>query len=329
MANAVREVDDQADRHPDNESHLRIEWQAVNHVATDEHTQNRYEWDQRGPEGPRNVRTLIAEHHYAEANDHESEQSTNGHELTQQRDGEEAGNSSGHDASDDGGDVWRLKSRMDLAEDRRQQSIARHREKDARLAHEHYEDHRGESRDCTDVDEKPKPAQRRTGLLDRHEHRVGNIQLGVVGHARHHQRHQDVQHRADAKRRQDPDRHVALRILRFLSSGRYRVEADVGEEHHTSRPHDARPAVVTEFPGGVGRNEGMPVRRVHVHEAETNHEEYDRQLHEYDDVVESRRLLDADHEQCGHQSDEHNRRDVDDAMSENVFRRVAGLAGHQ
>ncbi len=67
---------------------------------------------------------------------------------------------------------------------------------------------------------------------------------------------------------------------------RYGVESYVGEEDNRRASHNAAPAVVTvPLTGG---NERMPIGRVHVHEAKSDHEEYDRDLENYDEVVEAR-----------------------------------------
>ena len=71
---------------------------------------------------------------------------------------------------------------------------------------------------------------------------------------------EDVQMTSAAE---DADRHVALRILRFLRGGRHRVEADVGEED------DAAPRSMPLQPNSpnspvFGGMNGMPVRGVDV-----------------------------------------------------------------
>ena len=72
------------------------------------------------------------------------------------------------------------------------------------------------------------------------------------------------------ERSEDADRHVALRILRFLRRRDHRIEADEGEEDDACRAKDAAPAecVTPKWPV-FGRNERVPVRRVDVHAADT------------------------------------------------------------
>src|SRR6202040_1015218 len=124
--------------------------------------------------------------------------------------------------------------------------------------------------------------ERRTGLLDGDEHRMRNIELPIGGESRHHERHQDVEHRTDRQRSENSYGHVSLRILGLLRRRRNGVEPDVGEEDNRRAANDAAPAVTT-VPFSRG-NERMPIGGVHVHEAESDHEKYDRDLEDYDEV---------------------------------------------
>src|SRR4051812_25567129 len=131
VLDAVEEVDEQAERHPDHEPGPRVLWQPVHHVAANQNAENWYDRHERRTEWTRNIRPLVPEHHHAEADDHECEQRPDRYELAQKTDREEASNRRRDDAGNDGGDVRRLEARMDLAENRRKQAIARHREEDA------------------------------------------------------------------------------------------------------------------------------------------------------------------------------------------------------
>ena len=64
--------------------------------------------------------------------------------------GKKPGDERGDDSRDDRRDVRRLELRVHLAEDRREQTVARHRVEDARLAHEHHEHDRRETGDGAD-----------------------------------------------------------------------------------------------------------------------------------------------------------------------------------
>src|ERR1700682_334715 len=172
---------------------------------------------------------------------------------------------------------------MTLSEHRWEESVTRHRKEDSRLPHEHDEHDRSKAGDCTDVDDRPQPGECRASLLYCDEHRVRNVEFLVRSKSRHDEGHQDVEHRAYRQRSENSYGHVSLRILGLLRRRRYGVEPYVGEEDNGRAPHDAAPAVVTvPLTGG---NERMPVGRVHVHEAKSDHKKYDGDLENYDEVV--------------------------------------------
>ena len=84
------------------------------------------------------------------------------------------------------------------------------------------------------------------------------------------------------ERAEDADRHVALRIARFLRRGRDGVESDVSEEHNAGRAENAQqPAVVVRdsLRGGVRRrrrNERRVIRRIDELPADADEEQHDR-----------------------------------------------------
>ena len=110
---------------------------------------------------------------------------------------------------------------------------------------------------------RPEPGQPRPAALIAHRDRVGHVELGVLHDAGEHQRHDDVEHRADGERAEDADRHVALRVLGLLRRGGDRVEPDVGEEHDARAARPCRSSRMLAR-AGVGRNERLPVGRVDV-----------------------------------------------------------------
>src|SRR6185312_15550025 len=93
---------------------------------------------------------------------------------------------------------------------------------------------------------------------------------------------------------ENADRHVALRISSLLGGCGYRVEPDVREEDHACAADHAAPPINARLTRRIGWNERVPVRRIHEREPDADHEKDDRNLHEDDEVVESRRLFDAD-----------------------------------
>jgi len=82
-----------------------------------------------------------------------------------------------------------------------------------------------------------------------------------MGQARHHARHQDIEHGADRETAQYADGHAALRILGFLRDGRHAIEADIGEKDDAEALQDAAPAELAKVPR-VLRYVREPVVRV-------------------------------------------------------------------
>ena len=130
------------------------------------------------------------------------------------------------------------------------------------------------------------------------------IEAAVVDQAGKYQRNQDVQDGANYQRAKDPDRHIALRVARFLGGGRDGVKADIGKEN---RRRAGRDASNTKHPGPLrGRNEGMPVtpgefRMVEEESApEKQKDAHDGQLDDHDRRVEIGRFLDPDDQHRGH-----------------------------
>ena len=199
-------------------------------------------------------------------------------------------------------------------------------------AHEHDQEHAGDSRHRTRGDEPRRGAE---ATLAQHEGH-GRVQearafgLGhdggagqhvgvraVVGHgdhAREDRGHRDVEHGTDDEGGDDADGQVTLGVLGFLGGGAHRVEADVAEEHHRGRPHRPGPAV---------GEEGLPVRGLHVLDAHHDEEQDHDALDGHHEGVEARALPHPDHEQDHDQQDDDHRREVDEGAVEG-----AGGGGH-
>ena len=124
----------------------------------------------------------------------------------------EAGDDGDDDAGDDRRDVGRAELRVHLADAGRQQAVAAHREEDARLAHEHDEQHAGDAGDGAGRDEAGRPVLLMTAqrVADR---RVEELRVVLELHDRD-DAAQDagddqVEQRADDQRGDDADRQVA------------------------------------------------------------------------------------------------------------------------
>ncbi|KAG1250199.1 hypothetical protein G6F65_018831 [Rhizopus arrhizus] len=144
----------------------------------------------------------------------------------------------------------------------------------------------------------------------RGHHRLVGAQQLVRHQAGHHSGHGDVQHGADRQRQHHADRHVALRVLRFLRRHRHRLEADVGEEHHRRAAQHAFHAVLAG--AFVGGNERGPVAGVDVLPADPD-DQHDQAGLEHDHRhVHRRGLADADVAQPGQQQYQRGGRQVGD-----------------
>ena len=89
-------------------------------------------------------------------------------------DRKQARNNRGHDAGENRGDIGRLELRMDRGKHFRQEPVARHGEKDPRLAHEQDQNHRAQSPDGADLDERPEPRKARSRRVHGNGDGVGN-----------------------------------------------------------------------------------------------------------------------------------------------------------
>ena len=136
--------------------------------------------------------------------------------------------------------------------------------------------------------------------------------VAVRDHAGEDRGDDGVDDRADDQRADDADRHVALRILRLLRRRRDGVEADVGEEDDRRAGGDAVEAV---------RRERVPVRRLHVLEADEDEEAEHDELDGHHPEVEAGRLADAPHQHDRDQRDDAEGQDVEDDRDAEDVRR--------
>ncbi len=190
--------------------------------------------------------------------DDEREQRADAGHLAEDLNRDEAGHDGHDDAGDHRGDVGRAEPGVHLADAGGQQLVAAHREEDARLAHEHDEQHAGDAGDGAGrhqaggpvlVDDAQRVADRRIQELDVVlvlDHRQDAAQDG---------RDRQVQHGADDQGSDDADRQVPARVLGLLGRRRDGVEADIGEEDDRGPRRDARESI---------RHERMPVLRLDV-----------------------------------------------------------------
>jgi len=125
---------------------------------------------------------------------------------------------------------------MDLAEDRRKQSVAGHGEPDARLAELIDEQGGDHAHHGSDEHDEPDPVQRVAAGHEGEFFKGVYYGCGVVDHRlpRHEAGEADgdsqVEHGTNDESRDDADGQVTLGLFALLGGGGDRVKADVGEE---------------------------------------------------------------------------------------------------
>ena len=194
---------------------------------------------------------------------------------------------------------------MDARGDGRQQTIARHGIKNSRLAEHHHQDHRSQAEDDADLEDRRKETH--ADGVDPDGDRIRHVELVVRHNPGQHEADRDIEHRAYRQRAENPDRHVALRVLGFLRGGRNGVEPDIGEEHHRGAAQNAaQPELAL---ANVWRNEiarrvcrGHPMRRAHERCGDGDEHQNNDELDGDDHHVGSRRLTHPDNE---HRRDRH------------------------
>src|SRR5437868_1324413 len=133
VAGAVEPIDDKADDRPNGQPQPGVERQEHHHETAHEDAERAHGPDQRRPERALHVWALYAQHHHADADDDEGEKRADGHELAQDIERQNARAQRAEGARDERAAPRRLEARVDLAEQRRDHPVLRHRVKDARL----------------------------------------------------------------------------------------------------------------------------------------------------------------------------------------------------
>ena len=152
---------------PDEEPEPSLDRQAEHESAAKKHAEERKHWNERHPKRSRPVRILFAQHDDAGTNQSEGEEGPNIREVGQRTDVGQHRDTADEDARPDGGDVRGAKARVDPGKILRQQSVARHRHEDARLAELKDEQHRGESGQRSRADQRLRPGLPRKGRCHR------------------------------------------------------------------------------------------------------------------------------------------------------------------
>src|ERR1043165_7285282 len=148
-------------------------------------------------------------------------------------------------------------------------------------------------------------------MIGRNGDGIGNVKLGVWHAASRNRRNQNVEDGTDEQRSNDGNRHVFLRISRFLSRRAYGIETDIGEKHNPRTGHDSAPA---EMPVSARWwNERMPVRSSNGVRSSHDKEQYHDDFHEHDKIIEVGRFFNPDDEQRCYESNDDYGRQVENA----------------
>ncbi len=141
---SVEPVDEDADVEPDEEADPCDHGKAQHQVQARHDAKDRDDGSARHAERTVRLGPLVAQHQHGRAHDDEREQRPDARHLAHDLDLGEARHDGDDDARDDRRDVGSAESRVNLADAARQQAVTAHGEEDARLAHEHHEQHAGD-----------------------------------------------------------------------------------------------------------------------------------------------------------------------------------------
>ena len=202
-----------------------------------------------------------------------------------------------------------------------EQAVPGHGEEHAGAAQHHDQQHGRDAGHACGGDEALGPAH--AVLLEGGGDGGVDVQLVELDHAGEHGHHGDVEHGADQQGDDDADGDVPLGVLGLLGVGRYRIEADVGEEDDgcarhgadggTAAVHHARHPVTEEADAGPAEGgEGMPVGGVDEEGAHGDDEEDGGHLDGHHDPVEGGAFLNAFHQDGGDDGHDDERGQVHD-----------------
>ena len=260
MAAAVEEVDQQADDQPDEQPRPRFRCRGgTSGTAPSEPPSGAVNQTQGVLNGRWRLGSRIRRIEYADGDDDEREQRADRHQLARHRatGRRPAGIATARPVMTVV--MYGVRKRGWICpDDRRQQSIARHAVEHAGLPEQHHQDHRGETGDGAELDERarsqPRPARRRPTAIG----------SGTSSWCRGRRRWRWPRPRCRApcrssSDRDDADRHVPLRVLRFLRGGATprRTRCRRRRRFRRRAPRPLKPKC-SRTPG-VGRDERVPV----------------------------------------------------------------------
>ena len=298
MADAVEEVDGQADGQPDDEANPRVERQGDHLGKANQSAGNRNPRKKRAAEGALHVGSGFSKNEDAEADDGESKEGADGDEFAENADGEDSRHQCGEKAGDDRGDVRGSEFGVKLGKSFWEKAVLGHGEEDARLPHHHDENHGAETCDGTQLDKWTEPTETFSRTIDGQGDGGWDGEFLEGDDSGEDERDENVEDGAEEKGSKNSKGHVPLWVFALLRRGGNSIKADVGEEDDSGTGKNTAPTVLAET-SGVFRNEGDPVVGVDVSRAAENEEDDDGELDDDDDIVETGGFTDPDHEEDG------------------------------
>ena len=257
--------------------------------------------DGRTAESARMVGIEPAQDEDADTGTEESENRTGAARFRDDVDRRETGNAGDDDADDNLDDIRRMELRMNLIEAHRHEAVTTHRIEGPALGEEHAQDDCRQAADGASTDDGR--TEMESDVFQDEGGRSGRIEHGIRNDASHGSADGDVQDRTDGQGRDDADRHVMFRILRFFCRRRQGVEAQVGEEEDCRAGKDAVDAI---------GQERLPVHRFDVRCRQEEEEENRTDLDIHQNAVDVSAFADADDEERRSQGNDEDSRQVDD-----------------
>ena len=153
MLVAIAEVDEAADRAPDDEADPGLIGEMGHEVAASQDGERCDDPDDGAAEGAVEVRLRHAQYEDAERGDGEGGERADVCHLRDDADRCESSDDGNEDGTRNGHDVGRVVALVNLADVRRDHAVATHCEKDARLSVEQDEQHSRDTRNGADTDD--------------------------------------------------------------------------------------------------------------------------------------------------------------------------------
>src|SRR6267378_2012156 len=317
---AIGEINDQANRQPNDQARPVDPAKLVHHVAIENDAENRYQRNPRRTERPRLLGIGAAQDHDGDTHHYECQQCANVDHFSDVIDWRDATNDSGQQTDQNGIFVWCAELWMNRGKEfPRKQAIVSHRKQNAGLAQQHDQHDAGKSRESADRDYVRRRVQ--TAIQEGHGNGRFNINVLPANHAGQHAGNKDIQDRANEQRRHDADRQITLRILALLRGSGDSVETDIGEQYVRGSSADAGKTMGREIGPVVA-----PVIKINVMNAQTDHKQHHGNLDGHDSSVKARAFLDADHQNRGnHQRDNKSRKVKTNLITKNGRRIEQGM----